>query len=360
MVGVRLFRGSVLLILALALTVLAAAASAQEVVATLGSSVLFVPAGARPIGLGERYAGVTGDVHALVYNPAGLAFQDDAEAIGTFAPIGKRGTRDFEHWFVGGSIRFGRGGTLGLSYDFLDQGGMVERALVPPDSARLTEDESMTRIGYGVEIKRWLGIGVEFKSHTTDFLVPVVLGGEELVRTILVDLGASVRGSLHSEGLTLSRLSAGVTVENLGEDLKYGIPERKVVIPAVVRAGAAYELVSGRHFRGRSLPLVGGMAVVEYAGAIDSDFPLSELGAGLEVRLIEILALRGGVSTRLRDRGDSDNSAVNAGIGVIYPRRYLRRGLPIGLELDYARRQEIGTGASHNVFSLSAIYKPPD
>jgi hypothetical protein len=180
---------------------------------TLERSLLFLEAGSRPIALGGRYAGVSGDAYALVYNPGGLAFQNNAQGTGEFASIGQRGNRDLEHWLVGGSIGFGRGGTLGLIYEFLDEGGMIELAAGASEDALLIEDESMTRVGYGVQAKRWLGVGFELKSHTSDFIEPPLFGGEELSRTVLVDIGVIARRSLPIEGMGTSRLNGGFVVQ---------------------------------------------------------------------------------------------------------------------------------------------------
>ncbi|MBI4422522.1 MAG: hypothetical protein HY554_02275, partial [Elusimicrobia bacterium] len=75
-------RARLALALALSALPLPAAALGSRDTGTSGAQFLKFAPGARPAGMGEAFSGLADDIHAVYFNPAGLAWLPEAQATG--------------------------------------------------------------------------------------------------------------------------------------------------------------------------------------------------------------------------------------------------------------------------------------
>ncbi|MBI4778580.1 UPF0164 family protein [Candidatus Desantisbacteria bacterium] len=119
--------------------------------------------GARPTGMGETFTGLSDDINALHYNPAGLGFLIQPE----FGTMYLKGLADSHYGFVGVVYPFKKS-TIGLSLTTFDGGKMVVNLLNPDGSFKksktlIAQKDSIAMFSYSLAAGSALSLGCNLK-----------------------------------------------------------------------------------------------------------------------------------------------------------------------------------------------------
>ncbi len=183
--------------------------------------------GARPSAMGETFAGVTGDVNSVYWNPAGLAGLERGELSMTHAL-----------WLQGitySNIVYGQrafGGTIGAAFNILTTGDIQE---ADNTGLRLSDNYNMSdTMGIVSYARGWnnLSLGANLKYISSRIQT-------ENAQSYAADIGALYSG-FRPWG---RKLGVGLSVQNLGTKAKY-VSEANS-LPVIVRAGGSLDLFKG-------------------------------------------------------------------------------------------------------------------
>ncbi len=203
---------------------LAAPLSASAEIGRTAGSTLRRPIGARPIAMGEAYTAVSGGVHSMGYNPAGLAeiahptvetsytsgiLDDTFGFLGYAHPVSR-----FVLYF--GLIYYDAGM---ITFSYAD--GSTERRKAQVDSGFLA--------GFALRLSDSLSVGATAKGYRFE------LAQEASAEGLAADGGVRWK-------TPLSGLSLGGAVRNLGTDVTLG--SEGGPLPLELRTGAAFLLDS--------------------------------------------------------------------------------------------------------------------
>jgi opacity protein-like surface antigen len=269
------------------LTLLLAVAAALLHAAT-GVAFLKIPVDARVCAVGEAGAVHADNPSALFYNPAGLA---GVRSFGLVA-MHNEWLLGMNHEYVAASYGAENLGTFGMSFNYWSSGaiqGITFRGDTIPGYTFSVSDWCLS-LGYGREIGPFcLGLGAKFVSEQNESLATSAWA---------FDAGASYRTPVPG-------LRFGLSAANLGTRLK--LDQEEYGLPVSGRVGWRYDW--------RML-------------GVAQDFIISEaekpgVAAGVECRIVDILALRVGYRTGSDVQG---LSGLRAGLGVQY----------LGIGVDYA------------------------
>lgn len=256
-----------------------------------GRSVFARGAGERALAMGGAYGAVADGPTALFWNPAGLGRVDRTAFGASHTNLIGLG---FYEQFGAAALSNWRMGTFGLALRRFGVDGIEgrdDRGALLDDNLQNTESE--LSFGYGRSLgDAWqLGAAVKIQNQETANQSGTALG---------LDLGVQARPLLIAglDSPVAHAMSLGLTFRNVVEPT-IRLAEDDVRDPASIRIGAAAEFPVARHVE------------VLLATDIDktSDMDL-HVHAGAEVRLMKMLALRGG----------TNNGALAAGAGLKWRR----------------------------------------
>jgi len=270
-----------------------------KVLASTGVDILRVPLVPRAIAVGGAYAGMAEGVHAMAYNPAGLARQTNIE----FSFSHNIGIIDSMDYLVLG-MPIKAGGILG--------GSVLYRYMPPIDNpgasdAAVVSNDMVVTLGYALGFRTTaesfenLTAGLNFK-----WLRSVL--GEYTATSVAFDLGVWWQPN------TIKSLQFGLAVQNLGVPLKYIKEEDS--LPLNLKFGTAYCLLVQPQHQVRLI--------------VDLNVPVEtkwlRVGGGLEYWFNKLVALRVGYQYQ----NETLASVILGGVGV----RYMVEN--VELQLDYA------------------------
>ena len=237
--------------------------------------------GARALAMGGAFVAVCNDTTAMVWNPAGLAQLDDTRLAGMSTDLYGLG---ITHQFVGATTSFANLG-IGLGW---------ERASI---------DGQLVEVGGGLGgAFTWVESAI-IGSLATNVLDVAMVGAN--VKYYMGDsgLGDSATGFGFDLGLLVS----------LGDMFVIGVNALDLAGSTIEWNGGATDIVSGLYKAGLAMKLADDKFVL----AADVDFDGTALGdthVGMEFKVIDELALRGGVV--LTNSFQDYYLTVGAGINV--------------------------------------------
>ena len=237
--------------------------------------------GARALAMGGAFVAVCNDTTAMVWNPAGLAQLDDTRLAGMSTDLYGLG---ITHQFVGATTSFANLG-IGLGW---------ERASI---------DGQLVEVGGGLGgAFTWVESAI-IGSLATNVLDVAMVGAN--VKYYMGDsgLGDSATGFGFDLGLLVS----------LGDMFVVGVNAMDLAGSTIEWDGGATDIVSGLYKAGLAMKLADDKFVL----AADVDFDGTALGdthVGMEFKVIDELALRGGVV--LTNNFQDYYLTVGAGINV--------------------------------------------
>lgn len=181
--------------------------------------------GARPAGMGETFIGLSDDINALHYNPAGLSFLIQPE----FSTMYLKGLTDSYYGFVGVVYPFKKS-TVGLSMTTFDGGKMDVNLLNTDDSFKKSktlsaQKDSIAMFSYSLAAETVLSLGCNLK------MISSTLAEDYNATAYAVDMGMLIRP-------VDDRLCFGVVAKNVvGSPIKYKKIEHP--LPVTVKVGCA-------------------------------------------------------------------------------------------------------------------------
>ena len=210
-----------------------AAAFGTSTKGTSGAQFLEIAPGARPAAMGGAFAGVADDVHAVYYNPAGLANLERIQITGMDDQYFQSINYSFAAMavplvFQGDSRVQSKYGVLGVSVTNLSVGNIPTQgnAETASPTGSFSSDDFAYALSYGYAFPdTGLSLGA-----TGKFVVSSLDGTN--ASGFAADLGGLYKPD--------NRLSVGAGLRNLGPS--YGFAGSSDPLPLVIYGGAAYKL----------------------------------------------------------------------------------------------------------------------
>ena len=276
---------------------------------TSGGGTLKQGAGARPLGMGETFVGLSDDINAFQYNIAGLSNIPKREIgmmylkglvdtnygnIAYAQPLGGRG-------YIGGSILTLQGGNIEINW-WDGTNVTTER--------RKAQQDYIFALGYAHDLlrERELSIGANLKVMRS-YLVE-----KSVATSFAMDIGGLYR-------LFKDRLSLGLSIQNIGTEMKYtgelASGSAGDLLPFAIRFGIMYNIVSDG-----SNKLTGVVDLNKYR------YTKAQGNIGIEYWLKDTLAIRTGYKIGY------DLDSVTAGIGFKFKDYQLDYGFGLVDKID--------------------------
>lgn len=213
--------------LAAALLALSVSSASADPGGTTGAQFLELGIGARAGAMGEANTAWAEDVYGIYFNPAGVARVPRQEVGLLYNSL----FEDIDYSFLGYVHPFANGGTLGVTFQYVDLGS-VERALA--SGVRTGGTAGAHDFALGVTYARPVSTIVDLGA--TAKWIQESLDDRD-ANAVALDLGLRYRSPVR--GLTF-----GAAITNLGSNLKFY--QRSEKLPLSVRLGAGYRSPGGR------------------------------------------------------------------------------------------------------------------
>jgi hypothetical protein len=283
-----------------------------------GAAFLKIGVGARPVALGSAYTTVTGDVHQLFWNPAGIAL-DGGESQVLLSH--NSWIADLSHQALGFTRDMGDMGTLGIGVVTLGLSDIAaDRDVVPQfvlDAGTFNPNDTASSGSYSY---RDLALGVSWGRNITDRLNMGVTG--KIITQSIDGVGATAFAADFGAIYRInSTYSLGARINNLGSDLTFydiGAP-----LPLIFSIGAAAVVVNDPD---------SGMAVTVLADATKPQDAEQLLYTAVEAQLFNMLKLRSGYKLNYQSIEDDKVDEVS---GAVVGADRTEEGLNAGLGLDF-------------------------
>lgn len=262
---------------------------------TSGAQFLKITPGARPSAMGDAFAGVADDVHAIYYNPAGLGTLRRVEVAGMHDSFVQGVNYEFAAMavpllsWVDTKEEKNKYGVLGVAVYDLQVGGIERRSTTETDQAVDTFGSSdfayALSYGYRVpDIGLSLGATAKFVNQTLD---------TAKANAFAADVGALYR---------FDRVGLGAGIRNVGSRVKFGTASDP--LPTTAFGGLGYKFSD------------------RWIGSVEVDVPRdnsASVGFGTEYRhpFADKLtgAVRAGYSSRNTDAGGFSGATFGLGLG---------------------------------------------
>ncbi len=299
--------------------------SSDAAVLLLGSQ------GARGVALGESYVAATDGIESIYWNPAGLLTADDRALQFSYShrPDLVEDFLNYEYGSIGyqinarsafaanfGYVNFGRGMplsersysySLGLSFVYL-----------------LAKDFTA-----GITLKRI----AQKRPPASDNALAIDLGLLYQIKDVF------------NTSASLGQLNLGASLSNLGEKAGY-FEGQENPLPQFLRAGFVYQASSRTTCGETGLSNLAVLLSFEYQNLLKEteaiDENVWEWGGGVELRVLELIALRLGYHerhpiTKQNLIGKTFETGTTFGFGLNLPLSKLGTSLPLTLQFDYAK-----------------------
>jgi hypothetical protein len=199
--------------------------------------VLTIYPGAVATGLGGAFTAFSDDMSAIYYNPAGLANIRNFNLFGWQHSNWLLGLIPDAYYEFGSFIYPTTRGTIGLSLTYLTI-GEVEIQDEQGNTYKFVPYDVALSLGFGSEIIKNLKIGGAVKYYYS-FLVP-----EDILRRVY---GVEGKGTAQVPALDLGilyhsdyNLNLGISLQNIGPNLRYSGNEVSEPLPLALRLGLGY------------------------------------------------------------------------------------------------------------------------
>jgi hypothetical protein len=250
---------------------------------TVAAQFLKIPTNARAVGMGNAQVSLAEGASSIAYNPAGVLSIATASFGGTY----NQWFADISHMFYGVAVNLQEYGTVGFGVTVLTTDDMtVTTPAFPEGTGELFKAaEFAYTFTYARQISQDFGLGLSARYIKSN-LYNKDIGASSVAFDI---------GTLYDIAALRTRL--GISVNNLGRDLKY--LNEQYSLPTALRFGArttVYEDEGNLVY-----------AVAQIARPNDAE---EQYNIGLEYTYSSIVSLRGGY------RFNYDTENVSGGLGV--------------------------------------------
>jgi hypothetical protein len=190
---------------------------------TTGFGFLKIGAGARAIGMGSAFAGVSGDIHCSYWNPAGLAWIDSRQVTATYLNY----LLDIQSGYIGYAQPYKNLGVFGITIQYMNFGDF-DKTEINQSTGRMeyqgTFGASDVAIGlsYGRALTENMSLGATFypliRESIDNYSATAMAFHLGLQHHFPVEGGLTVGAALQNAGATLS----GFT-DDYKDDLPFNI-----------------------------------------------------------------------------------------------------------------------------------------
>ncbi len=209
-----------LIILIILLIISIKSSYGQSKAGTSAAPFLSIGVGARAIGMGEAYVGISNDALALYWNPGGLVFTEGV----SFTTTHTEWFAGISHDFVGIAVPIGNG-TIGASATFLMSDEIEITTLLEPEGTGVYYDATDVSIGitYAHNLLNRFSVGITGKYIEQKLY-------NESASSMAIDIGTILVTGFNG-------LRIGMCLSNLGGSMKMDGPD--LVIPHNVGGNVA-------------------------------------------------------------------------------------------------------------------------
>lgn len=205
-------------------------------IGTTAAGFLNTSLGARPSGMGNAFCAVADDVNAVLWNPAGLVLLDRKETSFTYTNLGPVfGSAEFGSMydgFLGYALPLENDDALALSLQYQEQGTVAVTGDDPEVIAEYSLGANYAAIvSYAKNVSSSLSWGANLKFIQARLW-------EFSDTAYAVDIGGLYRSPQ-------GKLNVGVSLYNMGTELKMGDVEQADPLPQNLKLGLSYRLVKG-------------------------------------------------------------------------------------------------------------------
>ncbi len=309
-----------------------------------------VPVDARSVSMGQSFVAVDQNIHALLYNPAGLSGLKGVSVSYSQRSINwlDSFTKDLKFQSFNTSVATSFA-VVGFSYNRFSLGEFIRTNSSAVEIGRVSAYEHTFMLGASHTFENGLSLGASIKTWnyvnigTISAAMPEGVPDEQKTLPILFDSGALYSLSLVPSGSTLSdKISFGMSIQNYGSNMivrdKMGQQAFSIQPHRFLRFGAAYT-ITVLESESELTPFIG-MACLEYRRVLNGydDAKNDFYGFGLEVSIFEIFSARlGGYLSNIRwIYGEPKSVSVRYGFGLNIPVAKFGVAIPIGVRFDYA------------------------
>ncbi len=187
-----------------------------------GASFLKIGMGVRPVGMGGAFCGVSDDVNAIYWNPAGLINLSGRE----FTAVHTEWFEGITHQFLGYGQKWGEKSAWGGSITYLSAKDTA-RSEWGEDLGSFTIRDAAYTLAYSQQLNKSMAGGVNLKYISQKL-------EEEKASGIGADLGLFYE-------TPLKNLTCGLNIQNIGTEMKFvseGDP-----LPFNIKFGSGYRLL---------------------------------------------------------------------------------------------------------------------
>ena len=308
---------------------------------TTGADQLLIPVGARSIATGGAFLATTRGVEAIYYNPAGLAATPRSEAMFSYMSY----IADINVSYFAVSAHLEDLGTFALSYKTLDFGKIPVTTFDQPDGTGATYSPGFFTLGlsYARPITDRVSAGITTKLVNESVMSTSAMG-------FAIDFGVQYKFQ--------SDLALGVAIKNIGSNMKYSgtdlltrtdVPSSANGAPGAVyspdtepfQMPSYFELSVSYDVR------INDMNGVMLGATFRNNNALEDQAmVGLEYRAFNVLFLRGGYETSVKNTNTS-LYGINFGAGIEYT---LENSLQVAV--DYAFRSVKEFPSDNHIFTV--------
>lgn len=285
--------------------------------------------------MGSALASITDNVATQYYNPAALANVNGLNLAYSYSsPYYTLKNAGFNYW--GLSYNINQRHSVALStYSFST--GLQYRY---PSSSRNTKQDNLVTgiytLSYSLKITESFSLGANFNYFYDE--IPDGPADKSRVKTYPIDLGVLKQIPLYENNGQRQSLSIGSSLKNLNNSY-VELAGEKQWLPSILRFAIAYEYAIFKN-TGSELDPLSVTAITEYQDVLNSGFYTS-IKLGGEVRLYDLLSLRGGYFRESLDNASSFNGLDKVGrftygFGLKLPfQKIIDKHLPIELIFSY-------------------------
>ncbi|MFH1860494.1 MAG: PorV/PorQ family protein [bacterium] len=232
---------------------------------------------ARSAGLGEAFCGLSDDVGAIYYNPAGLGFIEKSEVSLTHT----NWLEDIGIEYGGLVYPFMDGHAIGLGMTYLHTQDIIERDKQGTATGRFRVYSFSTGLSYGYQVTKKVSLGASLK-HIFES------NPWSKINTNAVDAGVMWH--------PLSYISLGASVQNIGSGVK--VSKNEYNLPLILRVGMACKPINNLVLTVDSISLDGKKPFMA-AGIEYGQGQTMILRAGYETNKENMVSFSGGMGFRI-------------------------------------------------------------
>ncbi len=272
-------------------------------IGTSAGRILIIERGSRPLGIGGAFTGISNDINAIFYNPAGLVNIKGIQ----IETMYKQGVFGSDYGVIEAGYRLDKKQALGISLVYLNLGKIEIVKVDGTTENKTAQMDFLYSLTYAYKFWDKLSLGVNIKYLYSSFL------SEYTASSFSIDLAGLYSPNISGWDRKKNEINIGLVIQNIGTKLKYF--EKNNSIPLNVRLGVGYI----RTIKKQDKLTIG----------VDGIVNLSEkcyyLNIGTEYNFLNIIALRIGY------RIGYDLDAYTFGIGMEIKRYQLNYSfIPMG------------------------------